>query len=138
MAGPVLRSFGVVPPEIVVARTGEATTVAHEVHEIERHDHVVSSSVGAAPLVQLVRNREADHVQDHENSEDRNETLHVVTSLKNWFAATLLPWSSWNYVFSTILKLSILDHRSQEAASAASWECLKNFSSKSFFVEPRH
>jgi hypothetical protein len=27
-----------------------------------------------------------------------------------------------------MLEFSILDHKSQEAASAASWECLKNFS----------
>ena len=40
-----------------------------------------------------------------------------------------LAWqSSWNYVFSTILELNILEHKSQEAASAASWERLKNFS----------
>ncbi|KKP64264.1 MAG: hypothetical protein UR62_C0016G0002 [Candidatus Nomurabacteria bacterium GW2011_GWF2_35_12] len=40
-----------------------------------------------------------------------------------------LAWqSSWNYVFSTTLEFSILEHKSQEAASVASWECLKNFS----------
>ena len=40
-----------------------------------------------------------------------------------------LAWqSSWNYVFSTILELNILEHKSQEAASAASLGCLKNFS----------
>jgi hypothetical protein len=31
-------------------------------------------------------------------------------------------------VFSTMLEFSILYHKSQEAASAASWECLKIFS----------
>src|SRR3989344_6301278 len=51
---------------------------------------------------------------------------HSFSSLRYWTMATLSPQRLSR--ISIILKPVILDHKSQEAASTASWECLKNFS----------
>ena len=108
--------------------------------DLERHDLARS---GELPVDDLGRARDAVHALHAEvgheqgNGEQRVGTdqsgqrrieKHLFSSSRYWITATLSPRSSSNYVFSMMLKSIILSNKNQEAASAASWECLKNFS----------
>ncbi|KKP76446.1 MAG: hypothetical protein UR72_C0002G0092 [Parcubacteria group bacterium GW2011_GWC1_35_21] len=84
-----------------------------------------------AAITRVFREREEDLVEEVEPSS--KPLKYLVQGLPPSVLKCALPrplaWqSSWNYVFSTTLEFSILEHKSQEAASVASWECLKNFS----------
>ncbi|OGY63942.1 MAG: hypothetical protein A3I89_00595 [Candidatus Harrisonbacteria bacterium RIFCSPLOWO2_02_FULL_41_11] len=103
----------------LVARPGklvcEQVVAGHEVQDVVHAVHVARRDEPTRG--------DAQHIAEMELLR-----LHRFTSLRYWITATLSPRSSLNYVFSTIFKLSILRHKSQEAASAVPWECLKNFS----------
>src|SRR3989338_9645519 len=102
----VARPWKLVREQVVAGH--EVQDVVHAVH-VARRDEPTRGDAQHIAEVELLR-------------------LHCLTSSKNWFTTTLSSRSSSNYVFSTILKLSILRHKSQEAASATSCECLKIFS----------
>ncbi|MBI2465964.1 MAG: hypothetical protein HYV66_01905 [Candidatus Sungbacteria bacterium] len=83
------------------------------------------------PIARVFREREKDLVEEVEPSS--KPLQYLVQGLPPFVLKCALPrplaWQRLpDYMIPRMLKDSILRHKSQEAASAASWVCLKNFS----------